>query len=74
MAIASGSLVEASDYNTIQTKVDSILGTGSGDKGYGQAVSSSQQSAGAVITDNVIVSTTASCKWPLTIDSNIPPG
>ena len=42
MAIASGSLVEASDYNTIQTKVDSILGTGSGDKGYGQAVSSSQ--------------------------------
>ena len=54
MTIASGSLVEASDYNTIQTKVDSILGTGSGDKGYGQAVSSSQQSAGAVITDNHI--------------------
>ena len=54
MTIASGSLVEASDYNTIQTKVDSILGTGSGDKGYGQAVSSSQQSSGAVITDNHI--------------------
>ena len=54
MTIASGSLVEATDYNAIQTKVDSILGTGSGDKGYGQAVSSSQQSSGAVITDNHI--------------------
>ena len=55
MAIASGSLVEAADYNAIQTKVDSILGTGSGDKGHGQAVSSAQKVADTdIVTDNDI--------------------
>jgi hypothetical protein len=43
MAIASGSLVLASDYNNIQTTVANIVGTGSGDKGYGQSVTSSQK-------------------------------
>jgi len=32
----------ATDYNTIQSKVNNILGTGSGDYGYGQLVTSSQ--------------------------------
>lgn len=34
--------VLATDYNTIQSKVNNILGIGSGDYGYGQTVSSSQ--------------------------------
>jgi len=34
--------VLATDYNTIQSKVNNILGIGSGDYGYGQSVSSSQ--------------------------------
>lgn len=50
MAIGSGNTILASDYNTIQSRVATILGAGSGDKGYGQAVSSSQVSAGNNIT------------------------
>ena len=34
--------VLATDYNTIQSKVNNILGIGSGDYGYGQTVTSSQ--------------------------------
>ena len=49
MAISSGSLVEAADFNAIQTTVSNVLGTGSGDRGYGQALASSQKSATAVI-------------------------
>ena len=40
------SVVTASRYNAIQTKVANVLGTGSGDKGYGQSVTYSQVSAG----------------------------
>ena len=32
----------ATDYNTIQSNVNNILGIGSGDYGYGQTVTSSQ--------------------------------
>ena len=49
MTIASGSLVLASDYNAIQTTVSNVLGTGSGDSGYGQSLTSSQQIIGTVI-------------------------
>lgn len=49
MAIASGSLVLASDYNNIQTTVANIVGTGSGDKGYGQSVTSSQKTTSDTI-------------------------
>jgi len=34
--------VLATDYNTIQSKINNILGSGSGDYGYGQTVTSSQ--------------------------------
>jgi len=51
MTIASGSLILASDYNNIQTTVANILGTGSGDKGYGQAVASSQKTALSDVVD-----------------------
>ena len=49
MAIASGSLVLATDYNAIRTTVDNVLGTGSGDSGYGQTLTSSAQSIGTII-------------------------
>ena len=51
MTIASGSLILATDYNNIQTTVANILGTGSGDKGYGQALASSQKTALVDIVD-----------------------
>lgn len=35
-------IIQATDYNTIQSKVALVLGIGSGDFGYGQSVSSSQ--------------------------------
>lgn len=50
MAIAQNSSILAADYNGIQSAVQSTLGTGSGDRGYGQAVTSSQVSAGNSIT------------------------
>lgn len=37
-----GTLIRASDYNSIQAKIALNLGTGSGNRGYGQAVSSGQ--------------------------------
>jgi len=49
MPIGQNNLIEAPDYNAIQTVVATILGPGSGDKGYGQTPASSQ-----VATNNVI--------------------
>jgi len=40
-----GALVRALEYNTVQTAIANILGAGSGQTGYGQAVSTSQVSA-----------------------------
>lgn len=37
-----GELIYAADYNTIQSVVDSVMGLGSSDEGYGQAITSSQ--------------------------------
>lgn len=45
-----GTRATATDYNNIQTAIATILGTGSGQNGYGQAVASSQVSAGSVIS------------------------
>ena len=44
------SVVTASRYNAIQTKVANVLGTGSGDKGYGQSVTSGQVTTGDQVT------------------------
>lgn len=41
--------ITAAQYNAIQSSVASILGTGSGNSGYGQSVSSSQVQAGGTI-------------------------
>jgi hypothetical protein len=43
-------LIIASDYNAIQSKIALVLGSGSGTTGYGQNVSSSQVAANAKIT------------------------
>jgi hypothetical protein len=50
MTIASGNIILAADYNAVQTIVANVLGTGSGQSGYGQAVASSQVAAGNSIT------------------------
>ena len=42
-------IIQAIDYNTIQSKVALVLGTGAGDFGYGQSVSSSQVAQNARI-------------------------
>lgn len=38
----AGELIYAADYNTIQSIVDSVMGLGSSDEGYGQSITSSQ--------------------------------
>lgn len=43
-------LIEDTDYNSIQTKVSTILGTGSGNSGYGQTVQSSPVAEGQIVT------------------------
>ena len=43
--VSVGGPIDAYNYNLLQTEVAQILGTGSGDKGYGQSLSSSQVTA-----------------------------
>lgn len=45
-----GTKIIATDYNAIQSKVALVLGTGSGDTGYGQTVASGQVSVNAKIS------------------------
>lgn len=42
----AGELIYAADYNTVQSIVDSVMGIGTSDSGYGQAIISSQISPG----------------------------
>lgn len=49
--VTEGRTILLSDYNNIQTKIANILGTGSGQSGYGQTVASSQLAANSVIDD-----------------------
>lgn len=50
MSIQTGSRIQAVDYNAIQTIIAPVLGSGSGDTGYGQSVSSTQLSLPATNT------------------------
>jgi hypothetical protein len=43
-------IIQAIDYNTVQSKVALVMGTGAGDFGYGQPVASSQVAQNSVIT------------------------
>ncbi len=42
----AGELIYAADYNTVQSIVDSVMGLGTSDSGYGQAIISSQITPG----------------------------
>ena len=48
--VAQNAIIYSADYNSIQTTVASVLGTGSGTKGYGQTPSSQSASVGTLIT------------------------
>jgi hypothetical protein len=45
-----GTAITAAEYNNLQSRITTILGTGSGSDGYGQTVRSSQVSATAIVT------------------------
>jgi len=47
--MAVGDIVTASRFNLLQGKIEEILGTGSGDSGYGQPLQSTQVSVGQLI-------------------------
>jgi hypothetical protein len=42
MPVTTGNSIQAADYNGLQSRIAAVLGTGSGDFGYGQTVTSSQ--------------------------------
>jgi len=48
--MASGSNIEDTDFNTIQDKAQLLMGTGSGSRGYGQTVQSTDVFQGNLIT------------------------
>ena len=49
MSAGVGSLIEKADYDTIKAKADLIFGSGSGQSGYGQSITSPTVSAGAIV-------------------------
>jgi hypothetical protein len=52
MTYSSGSLIQASDYNTFQTSLNTIWSTGSGDSGWGQTSISAVSTGGTVTATN----------------------
>jgi|SRR5210317_233353 hypothetical protein len=50
MSVNTGDIITAAQYNGLQSRVATIMGTGSGTDGYGQSLTSSQVNAGADIT------------------------
>ena len=42
MAVSTGDNITAAQFNSLQSRVSNIMGTGSGDSGYGQTLSSAQ--------------------------------
>ena len=42
MAVATGDNITAAGFNSLQSRVSNIMGTGSGDSGYGQTLASAQ--------------------------------
>lgn len=51
--MATGDIIQALDYNAIRDKVASVLGAGYYQRGYGQALNSSEASIGHTITEAV---------------------
>ena len=52
MTYSSGGLIQASDYNTFQTNLNTIWSTGSGDSGWGQTAISAVSTSGVVTATN----------------------
>ena len=50
MAVNDGDNITAAQYNGLQSRVEQVLGTGSGDFGYGNSVSSAQVSTGDTVS------------------------
>lgn len=50
MAVSSGDNITAAQYNGLQSRIQQVLGTGSGDFGYGNSVSSAQVAAADVVS------------------------
>ena len=50
MAVNDGDNITAAQYNGLQSRIEQVLGTGSGDFGYGNSVSSDQVTAGDSVT------------------------
>ena len=50
MAVSTGDSITAAQYNGIQSRVNTVMGTGSGIDGYGQTLTSGQVSVGQTIT------------------------
>jgi|TARA_A100001015_G_scaffold60251_1_gene66466 hypothetical protein len=50
MAVNVGDIINAAQYNGLQSRVATIMGTGSGTEGYGQTLTSSQVLATATVT------------------------
>ena len=48
--MAIGDIITAARYNNLQSRVATILGTGSGDDGWGQSLNSSQVAAAEIVT------------------------
>jgi hypothetical protein len=48
--MAIGDTISATDYNTIRNKIIRIVGTGDGNRGYGQSINSSAVSSGNIVT------------------------
>ena len=48
--MAVGDLITATRYNNLQTRVENILGNGSGNEGYGENTASSQVAVGNLVT------------------------
>lgn len=77
MTYSSGGLIQASDYNTFQTNLNSIWSTGSGDSGWGQTAISAVSTGGVVTATNwaTLVNNlaTAGAQEPTTITSRTAP-
>ena len=52
MTYSSGGLIQAADYNTFQTNLNSVWSTGSGDSGWGQTAISAVSASGVVTATN----------------------
>ena len=50
MAVSTGDSITAAQYNGIQSRVNTVMGTGSSTNGYGQTLTSGQVSVGQTIT------------------------